>query len=111
MVPEVTGIILLGSNPFDTVEDSHCKAYWVRGRTDHSINTMPKQEVKQESKDEAISTGVIRPVGLSFSSFFIREGASSSRRSFARDSCENIHSLGRRTRISSFCYVATRAGD
>src|SRR3989442_4114644 len=70
MVPEVTGIILLGSNPFDTVEDSHCKAYWVRGRTDHSINTMPKQEVKQESKDEAISTGVIRPVGLSFSSFF-----------------------------------------
>src|SRR5438445_10063497 len=31
---------------------------------------MPKQEVKQESKDEAISAGVVRPVGLSFSSFF-----------------------------------------
>jgi len=70
MVPEVTGIILLGSNPFDTVKDNHCKAYWVMRRTDHSINTMPKQEVKQESKDEAISAGVIRPVGLSFSSFF-----------------------------------------
>src|SRR2546421_5905932 len=70
MVPEVTGIILLGSNPFDTVKDSHCKAYWVRRRTDRSINTMPKQEVKQESKVEAISPGVIRPVGLSFSSFF-----------------------------------------
>src|SRR3989442_1967391 len=32
--------------------------------------TMPKQEVKQDSKDEAISAGVVRPVGLSFSSFF-----------------------------------------
>src|SRR5947209_14127954 len=31
---------------------------------------MPKQEVKQESKDESISAGVVRPVGLSFSSFF-----------------------------------------
>jgi hypothetical protein len=31
---------------------------------------MPKQEVRQESKDEAISAGVVRPVGLSFSSFF-----------------------------------------
>src|SRR5947209_17091892 len=31
---------------------------------------MPKQEVKQESKDETISAGVIRPIGLSFSSFF-----------------------------------------
>src|SRR3989442_6847268 len=31
---------------------------------------MPKQEVKQESKDEAISAGAVRPVGLSFSSFF-----------------------------------------
>jgi hypothetical protein len=31
---------------------------------------MPKQEVKQESKDEAVSSGVVRPVGLSFSSFF-----------------------------------------
>ncbi|SRR6266581_1887223 len=70
MVPEVTGIILLGSNPFDTVNDSHCKAYWVRHGTDRSINTMPKQEVKQESKDDAISAGVMRPVGLSFSSFF-----------------------------------------
>src|SRR5229473_3818052 len=32
--------------------------------------TMPKQEAKQESKEEAVSAGVIRPVGLSFSSFF-----------------------------------------
>src|SRR3989441_6972539 len=32
--------------------------------------TMSKQEVKQESKDEAVSAGVVRPVGLSFSSFF-----------------------------------------
>jgi hypothetical protein len=31
---------------------------------------MPKQEAKQESKDEAISLGVVRPIGLSFSSFF-----------------------------------------
>ncbi|HEV2120134.1 MAG TPA: hypothetical protein VGS11_08545 [Candidatus Bathyarchaeia archaeon] len=31
---------------------------------------MPKQEAKQESKNEAISAGVVRPVGLSFSSFF-----------------------------------------
>jgi uncharacterized membrane protein len=31
---------------------------------------MPKQEVKQESKDEAVSAGVVRPIGLSFSSFF-----------------------------------------
>jgi hypothetical protein len=31
---------------------------------------MPKQEAKQESKGEAISTGIVRPVGLSFSSFF-----------------------------------------
>jgi len=31
---------------------------------------MPKQEAKQESKDETISAGVIRPIGLSFSSFF-----------------------------------------
>src|SRR5690242_4355214 len=31
---------------------------------------MPKQEAKQESKVEAISAGVARPVGLSFSSFF-----------------------------------------
>jgi uncharacterized membrane protein len=31
---------------------------------------MPKQEAKQESKDEAVSIGVVRPVGLSFSSFF-----------------------------------------
>ncbi len=31
---------------------------------------MPKQGVKQESKDEAVSAGVARPVGLSFSSFF-----------------------------------------
>jgi hypothetical protein len=31
---------------------------------------MPKQEVKQESKDEAVSSGMVRPVGLSFSSFF-----------------------------------------
>ncbi len=33
-------------------------------------STMPKQEVKQESKAEAISQGIVRPVGLSFSSFF-----------------------------------------
>src|SRR6266849_2566700 len=66
----VTGIILLGSNLFDTVKDSHCKAYWVKRRTDRSNNTMPKQEVKQESKDEAVSAGAVRPVGLSFSSFF-----------------------------------------
>lgn len=32
--------------------------------------TMPKQEAKQQSKDDAISPGVARPVGLSFSSFF-----------------------------------------
>src|SRR5216683_8381528 len=32
--------------------------------------TMPKQELKQESKDQAISAGTVRPVGLSFSSFF-----------------------------------------
>src|SRR5713101_5983501 len=35
--------------------------------------TMPKQEAKQESKEsknEAISAGTVRPVGLSFSSFF-----------------------------------------
>src|SRR5947199_490457 len=31
---------------------------------------MPKQDTKQEPRDEAISGGVIRPVGLSFSSFF-----------------------------------------
>jgi hypothetical protein len=31
---------------------------------------MPKQEAKQESKNEAISAGTVRPVGLSFSSFF-----------------------------------------
>jgi uncharacterized membrane protein len=31
---------------------------------------MPKQEVKQESKEETTSAGVVRPVGLSFSSFF-----------------------------------------
>jgi hypothetical protein len=31
---------------------------------------MPKQEEKQESKGEAISASVVRPVGLSFSSFF-----------------------------------------
>jgi len=31
---------------------------------------MPKQGAKQESKDEAVSVGVVRPVGLSFSSFF-----------------------------------------
>jgi len=34
---------------------------------------MPKQEAKQESKDskgQAISAGTVRPVGLSFSSFF-----------------------------------------
>src|SRR6266849_7945647 len=70
MVPGVTGIILLDSNLFNTVRDSHCKAYWVRCRTNRSNNAMPKQEVKQESKDEAVSAGVLRPVGLSFSSFF-----------------------------------------
>jgi uncharacterized membrane protein len=31
---------------------------------------MPKQEAKLESKDEAVSAGVVRPIGLSFSSFF-----------------------------------------
>jgi hypothetical protein len=31
---------------------------------------MPKQEAKQESKEEAVSAGSVRPVGLSFSSFF-----------------------------------------
>src|SRR5437867_13327973 len=31
---------------------------------------MPKQDTMQEQRDEAISGGVIRPVGLSFSSFF-----------------------------------------
>jgi len=31
---------------------------------------MPKQEAKQESKAEAISGGVVRPIGLSFSSYF-----------------------------------------
>ena len=31
---------------------------------------MPKQEAKQESKEEAVSAGLVRPVGLSFSSFF-----------------------------------------
>jgi len=31
---------------------------------------MPKQEAKQESKNKAISAGTVRPVGLSFSSFF-----------------------------------------
>ena len=31
---------------------------------------MPKQDTKQEPRDKAISGGVIRPVGLSFSSFF-----------------------------------------
>jgi hypothetical protein len=31
---------------------------------------MPKQEAKQESKNDAISAGTVRPVGLSFSSFF-----------------------------------------
>jgi hypothetical protein len=31
---------------------------------------MPKQEVKQESKEETTSAGVVRPVGLSFSAFF-----------------------------------------
>ena len=32
--------------------------------------TMPKQEAKQESKEEAVSAGLVRPIGLSFSSFF-----------------------------------------
>ncbi len=32
--------------------------------------TIPKQEAKQESKEEAVSAGLVRPVGLSFSSFF-----------------------------------------
>ena len=32
--------------------------------------TMPKQEAKQASKEEAVSAGLVRPVGLSFSSFF-----------------------------------------
>jgi hypothetical protein len=31
---------------------------------------MPKQEAKQESKEEAVSAGLVRPVGLSFSSLF-----------------------------------------
>jgi len=31
---------------------------------------MPKQEAKQATKDEALSAALIRPVGLSFSSFF-----------------------------------------
>jgi len=31
---------------------------------------MPKQEAKQASKEEAVSAGLVRPVGLSFSSFF-----------------------------------------
>jgi len=31
---------------------------------------MPKQDTKPEPRDKAISGGVIRPVGLSFSSFF-----------------------------------------
>jgi uncharacterized membrane protein len=31
---------------------------------------MPKQEVKQESKEQPTLAGVVRPVGLSFSSFF-----------------------------------------
>jgi hypothetical protein len=31
---------------------------------------LPKQEAKQETKDQAVSTGLVRPVGLSFSSFF-----------------------------------------
>jgi uncharacterized membrane protein len=66
----VTSIILLCSNLFDTAEGSHCKAYWVRRKADGPNNTMPKQEAKQESKDEAVSVGVVRPVGLSFASFF-----------------------------------------
>lgn len=70
MVPWVTSIILLGSSLFDTAEGSHCKAYWVRCRADRPNNAMPKQEAKQESKDETVSVGVVRPVGLSFSSFF-----------------------------------------
>ena len=66
----MTGIILLGSSLFDTDEGSHCKAYWVRCRADRPNNAMPKQEARQESKDETVSVGVVRPVGLSFSSFF-----------------------------------------
>jgi len=31
---------------------------------------MPKQDTKQESRDKAISGGVIRPVGPSYSTFF-----------------------------------------
>src|SRR5438309_10501247 len=31
---------------------------------------MPKQDTKQEPRAKAISAGVIRPVGLSFSTFF-----------------------------------------
>jgi hypothetical protein len=38
--------------------------------TRRSNATMPKQEAKQESKNDAISAGTVRPVGLSFSSFF-----------------------------------------
>jgi len=38
--------------------------------TRRSNATMPKQEAKQESKNKAISAGTVRPVGLSFSSFF-----------------------------------------
>ncbi|HZY46203.1 MAG TPA: hypothetical protein VFE96_00250, partial [Candidatus Bathyarchaeia archaeon] len=34
------------------------------------ITKMPKQDVKQESKTGAASAGVVRPIGLSFSSFF-----------------------------------------
>ncbi len=65
-----TGIALLGSNLLVNYQRCHCKAYWGRCRTRRPNNRMPKQEVKQESKDEAISAGVARPVGLSFSSFF-----------------------------------------
>src|SRR3989442_2816386 len=39
-------------------------------RTAQPARAMPKQELKQESKNEAVSAGVARPVGLSFSSFF-----------------------------------------
>ena len=38
--------------------------------TPRQNTTMPKQEAKQESKSETISAGTVRPVGLSFSSFF-----------------------------------------
>ncbi len=48
---------------------SDCKAYWVKlSRVPRTAMSRP--DAKRESKDETVSRSVLRPIGLSFSSFF-----------------------------------------